>query len=211
MPRRTRYRIRPPGTNRAGKSFTAKLNSWLIRECYAAIRAGASKDAESLESFCWSRVDSYLVSDYDVFTGSGSLTAPPGTLSTSQAVQIVTSVVGFVVENYDPQEFSRIQRARARRRRKFTVEMLSKISGLSLKKTAEMLGCSTSTVSRLRRAYAATPLGWLGGLLAAGRDREVTSSWASLPQRTPEYQALLDDLLRPVLTFGFERDALLTG
>lgn len=211
MPRRTRYRIRPPRANRASKNFTAELNSWLIRECYSVLRAGTAADADSLESLCWSRLDSYLIADYDAFMGGGSLKASPGRVTTTQAVQIVTSVVSFALENYDPEEFSRIQRARARKRRKFTVEMLGKHTGLSISKTAELLRCSPSTVSRLRRAYAATPLGWLGRLLQAGRSRKVRSPWTALPKRPTAYQALLDDLIHPVPTFGFARDALLTG
>lgn len=157
------YRIPRPTTRAIRQDeFTGQLNVWLIRWCYKALRKGLNLNEIDLRLYCEDKVSEYVVSDYDSFMGSGSLKSKtPGQITETQAEQIIDTVVGYVLDNYDPAEFAKIQARRAAKRRRFHASAIRSMMDHSIAETAAALGCSPSTVSRLRRQIRSTPLGAL--------------------------------------------------
>lgn len=155
---------------RLGVDFSSQVNSWLIRRSYRAIRNGLPLDGEAVNEYCWSLLEPMIVSDYDTFMGSGSFKAKGGKLTEVQAARLVSSVVPFVLEHYDPAEFSRSQARRAAMRRRFDGAHLITAMRLTKARAAAVLGCSTATVGRLRRRARTSPLVMFRLLMEKGRE-----------------------------------------
>lgn len=148
---RSAYTVRP-ATARIGdrRSLFQKQRSALITLAYSAVKAGSLDLTETaVERFCEDNWTAPVVSDYDA--GMNGV-KPRGALTTTQADDLVQGVVRHVLTRYSPEYFSAVQAARGRANKKFTVKALLALPpGLSIPQQAEALGCSTDTVSRLRR------------------------------------------------------------
>lgn len=157
--------------------FSYQVNSWLIRWSYRALRAGLPLTEEALSEFCWAKVSRYTESDYDVAMGGGVTKHLWARLTETQALATIAGAVRYVLATYDVAEFSKIQAARARKSRRFHVSDLAKHAHLSIKQAAAAMGCSTATVSRLRKALKASALGRLTVLLRQAKPVESFVPW----------------------------------
>jgi len=167
----------PKAVPYAKRTFAQQVNVWLIKWSYRALRSGLPLTHDVLEEYCWNKVARYVVSDYDHFTGGGINKGLGSRVTESQATNIIESVVQFVLNNYDPAEFSQIQRTRGLKSRRFHVADLAKHAHLSIKKAAEAIGCSPSTVSRLRRMIKASAIGRLTEMLRQAKPVEPHIPW----------------------------------
>lgn len=124
----------------------------MIRAAYKALRQGKiTLDEASVRQVAEDVWFAPLISTYDAVTG-GSGFRPKNALTHEQAEDLTSDVVAFILAEYDPKTFSRIQRMRARARwgLKPTADDLSSFPGMSKAQQAKALGVSTSTIARFR-------------------------------------------------------------
>lgn len=147
-----------PVSYRAGdkRSLYQKQRSALITQAYTAIKAGmldASEDA--IKAFCAENWTAPVLDDYDAGTGAPS---PRGVILASKQEQLIQGVVAHVFAHYNPDEYSKVQRARVLKRwatqHRTVDDLLSLPEGMTAKEQAEALNCSIRMVYRLREKAA---------------------------------------------------------
>lgn len=109
---------------------------------------------EAIEDFCWDHWTAPTISDYDAQMNAVSTKY---VITSTKRDDLISGVVSHVMAHFDEEAFRERQRAIARRPRPggrvSSVEKLLDLpEGMSIPQQASALGCSISTINRLRRA-----------------------------------------------------------